>query len=130
MNSIAKFAAAWTWMWALTYIICGVVAPNLEGNAISGIVIYEGIGVLELIALALSLKGSRHWYSQVPLFAMALVEVFGGVASWTGVCVWNVPFSDKSLFPSEYGLCGSSKCRVHVILGFGGYWAEQKSRGR
>ena len=69
-----------------------------------------------LVAVAL-LYGSVHRKKELPngyytlekvqpyagigqflLFILGLVEVYGGIASWCGLGIWNVPFPNIELF--------------------------------
>jgi hypothetical protein len=88
-------------MWALSYIIVAFLAPNIGGGStISNIVDFLAFGIALLSATVLTswTKGNMRTTGRVILVVLATISVGSGVASWTGVALWNVPFADKELF--------------------------------
>jgi len=55
------------------------------------------VGVFVLIAVWL-LFGSHATIGRMALFILAVFEVWGGVVSWTGIVLWQVPFPNKEFF--------------------------------
>lgn len=94
-------------MWAFAYIVTALVAPWVGGLDIGiNIILFAGLGAWMLLSLGLySHKDKILPYDTIPkslgrafLFILALIEVFGGITSWCGIGVWNVPFPNKELF--------------------------------
>lgn len=96
-----RFAVAYLLVWAVSYMAVSLLAPEVggAGDALSGL-LYMGFGWLIVLAIVLSEWGKdplkRLGYAT--LFVLGVMEVISGVASWTGVVVWNVPFPSKELF--------------------------------
>jgi len=103
-------------MWTISYLAVAIVSPGIAGDSLTGYVLYATIGMLLFIALGLYIieepkveplpEGLQRRiyvhkyknYGRAILFLLAVFEVFGGVASWTGASIWNVPFPNKELF--------------------------------
>ena len=101
MNNLTKIASAWTAMWTLSYFAVAALAPNVGGDTpLIGIFTFGLFGVLLVVAMALSLFGYNLWQraGQVLLWGCAGVSMISGVASWTGVAIWQVPFASKEVF--------------------------------
>jgi len=83
-------------MWGLVYLGCAVVKPDIfEGwPSIYGFIGMVSIGCLMIVGLVFgnTTKG------KIVLFTMGVFESIGGIASWCGVIMWNVPFQDKAIF--------------------------------
>lgn len=96
-----KFALAWLLMWALSYFAVATLAPGVGGTSERvGAALYTLVGGLILIALTLTVTQSPmlRGTGKLMLLVLGLFEVWGGVASWTGVSIWNIPFANKELF--------------------------------
>lgn len=115
MSSLSNFAFAWTLMWAFAYICTALFAPWVGGvDTIMNIIIFVGLGAWMILSLVLystkPLHGDLHpvegavplntyrAIGKIFLFILGLIEVFGGIASWVGLAMWNVPFANKELF--------------------------------
>ena len=103
MNTFTKFAICWLLMWGMSYIATALFAPEISGNPILGAILYSFLGSV-LIALVVArsfINDSQTWagaWIRYGLFAFALVATYGGILSWSGLAVWNVPFPNKELF--------------------------------
>ena len=107
-SSLRKFAVAWTLMWAFAYIFTAVFAPYVGGEDVTtNFVTFLGLGAWMIISLALYSNKSpcvnvsitrSEIIGRIFLFWLGLIEVFGGITSWTGLALWNVPFPNKELF--------------------------------
>ncbi|MDQ1281250.1 MAG: hypothetical protein QG670_2515 [Thermoproteota archaeon] len=77
----------WILTWALSYIACFIVKPNFAYTPVSIIspLVGTSFGLVMLIGLLYNIKPL--------LFGFGVLEVFGGVASWTGVIRWNVAWT-------------------------------------
>ncbi len=92
---LRKFAVAWCLMWGLSYLIVAVATPWISD--VSNI-IYASLGAWILLSLALlHLVHNRvgQIIIRVNFFAQGVLMVYGGVTSWTGLAVWNVPFNPE-----------------------------------
>lgn len=91
-----KIVDAWILMWGLVYLVCAVIKPDIfEGwPSIYGFISMASIGTLMIVGLVFgnTTKG------KIILFAMGVLESIGGIASWCGAIMWNVPFQDKAIF--------------------------------
>lgn len=77
----------WILMWSLSYIACLVIKPDLfyGGNRMIYLLGCSGLGLAMLGGLLFNVKPL--------LFGCGVLEVFNGVASWTGVIRWNVAWT-------------------------------------
>lgn len=116
MKTLAKFAIAWLLMWAISYIAVAIVSPNIgENNTALNICLYMFMGTAILTTTLFytftatptayfkmpEVKHKlliKHRYACILLVFLAVLEIRGGVASWTGATIWNVPFPNKELF--------------------------------
>jgi len=98
LSSLSKLAVAWLIMWGLSYIIVAIIAPNIATDTPA--VFYVWLGCLILFGLLLRyLAHDKIGYTIVKLcfFALGTLMVGGGVASWTCVARWNVPYMAPDL---------------------------------
>ena len=96
--NLKTLAIAWTLMWGISYIIVAIVAPWIADTSP---LFYVALGALILFALLLRhLAYNELGYNivRVLFFCLGTLMVFGGVTSWTGVTLWNVPFSNVEIF--------------------------------
>ena len=99
MSSLRKFAVAWLLMWAFAYIMTAFFAPYIgAGDVIVNFAIFYALGSWILCSLILYWVERFRFIGRIFLFILGLVEVFGGIASWCGLVVWNVPFANKEIF--------------------------------
>jgi hypothetical protein len=94
--SLKRFAFAWTLMWGLSYVVAGILVPEIAGDALTGTITFVVLGALILTALMQYTKFKT--VAKVLLYILAGLEVYGGVASWAGLIKWNVPFTDVGVF--------------------------------
>lgn len=99
MNYLERFATAWLLMWATAYIVVAACYPQIAGDPIYG-VFYLVLGVLIAGLTIAYITGSPDLliYERLALFVLAIVMVYGGIISFTGIAVWNVPFENKEVF--------------------------------
>lgn len=98
-----NFRDAWILMWGLAYVACGFSNPDIVGNftLATSMMFLFFMGFLLLIGFALMEISTITMYKtlgRILLLIAGVMETIGGVVSWTGVIVWNVPFADKALF--------------------------------
>ena len=96
---LKTLAISWTLMWGLTYIIVAFVAPNIALDTPA--LFYAFLGAVFLFSLAMRYIVSNKLgriFVRCAFFSLGVFEVIGGVMSWTGVGLWNVPFADVALF--------------------------------
>lgn len=94
-----KVALAWTTMWGISYIITASIASPISLDTPS--LFYAVIGVTILIGVdAKLLANDIIGYAAVSFLfiVLACLMVYGGVASWAGLSMWNVPFVNLELF--------------------------------
>lgn len=85
-------------MWGLAYIITALIAPWVGDSDIGvNAIIFAGLGAWTLLSLV-ALYSNRPLVGRISLFSLGVAEVFGGIASWVGIGIWNVPFPNKELF--------------------------------
>lgn len=97
--SLRKFAFAWNLMWGLGYIIVALSAPWIGGEEVTiNIALYMALGIG--ILFSLTLLYLKKWYrvGRGILMILGVISVYGGIASWTGLTLWNVPFPNRELF--------------------------------
>jgi len=86
----------WILVWGFSYVSCGFIKPDIFGNLSPTksriALLVDGVAILAGLALRNSPIG------KIILGITGLLEVVGGIASWSGVIKWNVPFEDKAPF--------------------------------
>ena len=98
---------AWLIAWAFAYLATVIFAPEIAGNdVLTGQILYATMGLLILVSLALlyAQNVDLRNVGMILLFVLALFSVYGAVASWSGLFVWNVPFQAKEVFQVTMGL--------------------------
>jgi len=105
-ENIKAVTNAWLIAWAFTYLATAIFAPGIAGDVLQGQILYTSMGLLILVSLAVLRAQNPDWrnYGMVLLFLLALMAVYGAVASWSGLFVWNVPFQAKEIFQVTMGL--------------------------
>ena len=103
MKTLTEFALCWLLMWAIAYIVTTIYAPSISGDPFLGSVMYSALG--SAIIVLVIIRAFKHdptellsYCVRLLLFIMAILEIYGGITSWTGLAVWNVPFANKELF--------------------------------
>lgn len=97
MNTFTKFAACWVLMWGGAYIATALFAPQISGDPLLGTVFYMILGLATIGSIVVQ-KYSKPLLGPIMLFTLAIIGIYGGVASWSGIALWNVPFPNKELF--------------------------------
>ena len=95
MDMLRRLSVAWCLMWGLCYLVVAVTTPWISD--VSNIV-YASLGAWILLSLALLyLVHDRFGRAIIRMmfFAQGVLMVYGGVTSWTGLAVWNVPFNPE-----------------------------------
>lgn len=97
-----KFAIAWNIMWALSYLFVALIAPGVGGGSTFGnIITYLLFGAL-MLATTLIIgfyPGEKNkLVARYVLAVLAVLSVFSGISSFTGVQLWVVPFANKEIF--------------------------------
>ena len=97
---------AWLIAWAFAYLATAIFAPGIAGDVLIGQILYAVVGLLTIGSLALlrAQNTDLRNVGMVLLFVLALFSVYGAVASWSGLFVWNVPFQVKEIFQVTMGL--------------------------
>jgi hypothetical protein len=105
MNNVERFAYAWILCWGLMYILTAILDPTISGgNAIQGAFLYGVYGVFILVGAESRARGLHEnngilrKIGSSMLVIATLAEIYGAVLSWTGLAIWNVPFSNKEGF--------------------------------
>ena len=90
------YTKSWLLMWSLTYIICAILKPNIFQNLPP---MWSGIVMLAFGAyMLIGLFFRKILAGRIILFTSGVLETISGVASWTGIIHYNVPFVDKAMF--------------------------------
>ena len=97
-----KFALAWLMMWALSYLVVAFVAPGVGGGStVEDIIEFLAFGAALMAAtLVVGFYPGKKvkLVGKLCLCVLAVLSVYSGVASFTGVALWVVPFANKEVF--------------------------------
>ena len=114
-------------MWALSYIVVALVAPQVSDVPP---ILY---GLLGVVMLAMSiLTVFQEWYVNndylnfglgIAYLVVVVLMVYGGVTSWTGEFVWNVPFEAKEAFQVSMAFADFIAAAFMLVL-FGETWSN------
>lgn len=97
--NLKTLALAWTLMWGLTYIMVALVAPNIALDTPALFYVFLGFFFLTTLVLRyVAYEKLGRTIVRCLFFGLGVFEVVGGVMSWTGAGLWNVPFADVALF--------------------------------
>lgn len=118
MDNLKKFAVSWTVMWAISYIIVAVVTPWV--STLSPI-FYVVLAVVMIVISLLAAVDHKHLVLAMAFMGSAVLMVYGGVTSWTGAFIWNVPFASKELFQVSMAFADFVAAAFMVYL-FGETW--------
>jgi len=103
MKNLKLLALSWIMMWAATYIAVAFIAPTVGGvfNNIY-MFLYGALLTLCVAGQFLPYTGKHaktvSRASKIGLFGFAIAEVIGGVMSFTGALMWNLPFANIEVF--------------------------------
>ncbi len=95
MTNIKNIAAAWLVMWGLSYIFYAALVPWI---GLVSKILYAVLGIVIVGSAIHSGLVGKNWQLSILNVVLALLQIYGGVASWTGLHIWNVPFANKELF--------------------------------
>jgi hypothetical protein len=98
VDELRRFAVAWCLMWGLCYVVVAVAAPWISDL---NNIVYASLGAWILLSLVLSYSTHDRFgriIIRVMFFVQGVLMVYGGVASWAGLAVWNVPFNNPEMF--------------------------------
>jgi hypothetical protein len=123
MKLFNRLVVSYLAVWAFSYIIVAIFAPQISGDPLFGRLVYMCIGAVLLVSLwlfsdrpaGLNLKANR--IGQVFLLVLSIVSVYGAVTSWTGLATWNVPFANKELFQVSMALANMIAAVLMFYLG-------------
>lgn len=104
-----RISDSWILMWGIAYLACAIVAPDIFLDLPVLISRLTLITVGTIMICGLIFANNRDIFGQpvsqsiakvgrVILFVMGVEETFGGILSFSGQIMWNVPFADKALF--------------------------------
>jgi len=88
-------------MWGLAYIATAIFAPWIAEDVAAGTLLYAVLGCLILFFLILyriAYDNLGYVFTAILLGAIGILEVYSGIASWTGLMMWNVPFANLEIF--------------------------------
>lgn len=103
-------------MWGLSYILVAIVAPDISDFHP---ILYWMIGAIILFGLLLNRLAYDklgHQFVGLYFFVVAVLMVYGGVASWTGVAVWNVPFENPEIFNVSMGFADLLSAALMLVI--------------
>ena len=96
--NLKTLAIAWILMWGMSYIMVALVAPWIADTPP---LVYGALGAFILFCLLLrhiAYDELGNNIVRIIFFCLGTLMVFGGITSWTGVALWNVPFPNVEIF--------------------------------
>jgi len=97
MDGLTKFSIAWNIMWGLCYALAALFTPYIA-EGYTWLYVILSIAILSSILCLFSKVTLVIYSGRICLFILAIIEVFGGITSWSGLYTWNVPFPNKEIF--------------------------------
>ena len=100
-SGLIRFSSAWLFMWALSYLAVAVLAPDIGGGAAWDWLIFVAFGIFLIVGTIFANWSSLRYTNvagRIILFVLAVISVGSGIASWTGLQTWLVPFANKEIF--------------------------------
>jgi len=100
MGSLKNFAVAWLIMWGISYVMVALVAPGVSDvepwiyALLGAAIVFVSLGTY----FTMQEPSANPLIYSVALIVLAVLQVWGGVTSWTGEFIWNVPFASKEIF--------------------------------
>jgi len=88
-------------MWGLSHIIIAIFPSWVLSYSVEDILFSGFLGTIILLALLLLHVPNNpiaYYASRIIFFLLGILMVYGGIVSWTGLIIWNVPFQNKELF--------------------------------
>ena len=126
MNKLELVATAWLLAWGISNIMTAIFTPSIAGDvgsdAVLGMLFYGSLGIIlttVTILLQFKLSTLTRVFLCYILFALAVMSVFGTVASWSGIAVWDVPFADKAGFNISMAFMDFISAVFMLILALG-----------
>jgi hypothetical protein len=123
MENLKKFAVSWTAMWAISYIVVALVAPSISDVSpdLYGLL---GTGLLAMSVLSAvePEEDAVNFFLGLAYLGIAILMVYGGVTSWTGEFIWNVPFEAKELFQVSMAFADFIAAAFMLVI-FGETWS-------
>ncbi len=121
--NLERISIAWLTAWGISYIATALIAPEIAGTNTNNNItsaFYFLTGILFIMALILRHIGYKRqtsrYISDIILIILTFFEIVSGVASWTGVVTWNVPFANKELFQVTMGFMDFVSAVFMLIL--------------
>ena len=97
--NLKTLAISWTLMWALTYIMVAIIAPNIAPDTPAIFYVFLGAFIIFTIGVRyLAYDKLGRCIVRCLFLGLGVLMVYGGIVSWTGTALWNVPFADIALF--------------------------------
>lgn len=94
-----RISDSWILMWGTAYLACAIVAPDIfDLPVLYSRVLLIAVGAIMVYGLYLANSQYTATAGRAILFIMGVEETFGGILSFSGSIMWNVPFADKALF--------------------------------
>lgn len=119
LSNMAKIALAWTTMWGISYILTALIAPTISLDTSPWF--YGFLGAIILIGVfAKMLAHDAIGFAVIGAFFtnLACLMVYGGVASWAGLSIWNVPFLNKELFQVSMAFADFISAAFMMVIAF------------
>jgi hypothetical protein len=134
MNNVERFAYAWVLCWGLMYIWTAIADPTISGgDAILGTFLYAGFGIFILVGAEFRARGlyknnkALRKAGSFMLVLATLVEILSAVQSWTGLAIWNVPFSNKEGFQISMSFMDFISSVLMLLLAAGSRYSLNNS---
>jgi hypothetical protein len=95
---LKDLAEAWIIMWGVSYIAVALIAPSISDVSPVGYGVLGGFILFCVFMKHIAYDRLGYLVMAGAFFALGIAETYGGVVSWTGAGLWNVPFPNKELF--------------------------------
>jgi hypothetical protein len=117
MDKLKRIAISWTATWALSYIVVAFEAPSISDvSPILYGLLGVGLLVMSIVSAVEPEEATVNKILGVAYFVIAYLMVYGGVTSWTGTFIWNVPFEAKELFQVSMAFADFISAAVMIYL--------------
>lgn len=92
-------------MVAFSYVATAVLVPQISGADLAiTLLTYIGVAIATGVAIIFYYVKSLRGVAQITFYILAILMTFSGVASWSGLSLWNVPFNNVEIFQVSMAL--------------------------
>ena len=98
MKNLELFAGAWVLMLGLSYIIVAIFTPNISDMNPLAYIMLGSVFLFALVLEHLAYDKLGHFFVRILWIGLGILMTYGGITSWAGIAIWNVPFPNKEIF--------------------------------